>query len=401
MAAGQAAVGGSVAALMAATGSTLHALECPKCGASTGADEIRQLCACGSPLLARYDLERAARTVSRDDVERRPPGIWRLRELLPLRDDAFAVTLGETTTPVLPLVGVGRAVGIARLHFKDEGMLPTGSFKARGAAVGVSRAKELGVGAFAMPTNGNAGVAWAAYGRRAGMRAFIAIPRSAPEVHGAECAAVGAEVELVDGLISDAGKLVARIVAQRGDYDASTLKEPYRIEGKKTLGFEIAQQYAWDLPDVIVYPTGGGVGLIGIDKALRELRGMGWIPQRLPRMVAVQAAGCAPIVRAWEAGSSESAMWEGARTAAFGIAVPKAIGDFLVLDALRATDGCAIAVTDESIVAARERLAREEGVLVCLEGAATLAAAIRLRESGWIRDGERVLLINTGIPRDL
>jgi len=338
--------------------------------------------------------------MTKADVARRAPGLWRWRELLPLRDDAYATSLGETMTPIAPLAHAGSAAGISGLFLKDEGELPTGSFKARGAAIGVSRAKELGVTAFAMPTNGNAGVAWSVYAARAGMRAFIAMPRGAPHEHRADCAAAGAEVELIDGLISDAGKRVAEVIALRKIYDASTLKEPYRIEGKKTMGFEIALQYGWDVPDVIVYPCGGGVGLIGIDKALRELRGLQWIGERLPRMVAVQAAGCAPIVRAWEAGARESAFWEDARTVAFGINVPKAIGDFLVLDAIRSTGGCAIAVDDDAIAAAQARLARDDGAHVCLEGAATFAAAARLRGSGWIREGERVLLINTGIPRN-
>ena len=381
---------------MAATGSALAYLECPKCGVRTDADAVAHLCSCGSPLLARYDLERAGTTLNRESLLDRPDDMWRWRELLPVRDGDFYVSLGERATPVVALPHAGAGAGITRLAVKDEGLLPTGSFKARGAAVGVSRARELGVRAFAMPTNGNAGGAWTAYGRRAGMEAYVAMPRSAPAVHRYECAAAGAHVTLVDGLISDAGKVVAGWVRERGLYDASTLKEPYRIEGKKTMGFEIAMQYGWDLPDVILYPTGGGVGLIGIDKALAELRALGIIRARMPRMVAVQATGCAPIVRAWEAHASESAFWENARTAAFGITVPKAIGDFLVLEAVYASEGCAIAVDDEAILGWRDRVAAEEGVLLCNEGAATIAAAAALRESGWIRDGERVLAINTG-----
>lgn len=335
-------------------------------------------------------------TLTRDEALRRPDDLWRWRELLPLRDDEHVVSFGERSTPIVQLPRFGKAIGIDRLAVKDESMLPTGSFKARGAAVGVSRAKELGVRAFAMPTNGNAGGAWAAYGRRAGMDALIAIPRSAPRIHRFECQAAGARLTVVEGLISDAGKMVARWVRDEAVYDASTLKEPYRIEGKKTLGFEIAAQFGWEAPDVIVYPTGGGVGLIGIAKALDELAECKLIGSRRPRMVAVQASGCAPIVRAWESGARESAFWEDARGAAFGIVVPKAIGDFLVLDALYASNGCAVAVDDEAIVQCRDRAAAEEGMLLCLEGAATLAAAMRLRASGWIRSGERVLAINTG-----
>jgi len=371
-------------------------LECSKCAARFDADVVAQLCRCGAPLLARYDLERAAATFLREDLNARPDDLWRWSELLPVRDERHRVSLGERSTPIVALGRLGASIGIASLAVKDDGALPTGSFKARGAAVGVSRAKELGVRAFAMPTNGNAGGAWAAYGRRAGMDAFIAMPKSAPAIHRFECAAAGAHVTLVDGVISDAGKLVAQWVRERDLYDASTLKEPYRIEGKKTLGFEIAAQSDWDVPDVILYPTGGGVGLIGIDKALDELRRLRVIGPKRPRMVAVQASDCAPIVRAWGSKARESSFWEQSRTVAFGINVPKALGDFLVLDAIYASDGCAIAVDDAAIVDARDRVASEEGMLLCLEGAATVAAAARLRESGWIRDGERVLAINTG-----
>ena len=381
---------------MAATRSALSHLECPKCAASVDPDAIRQLCRCGSPLLARYDLARAARTLGKVDVAQRAANIWRWRELLPLRDDIHAISLGESRTPVVSLRRGGPSLGIAHLAVKDESLLPTGSFKARGAAVGVSRAKELGVRAFAMPSNGNAGAAWAAYGRRAGISAYVAMPKSAPAIHRFECEMAGAEVALVDGLISDAGRLVAHVVSERAIFDASTLKEPYRIEGKKTIGFEIAEQYGWDVPDVILCPTGGGVGLIGIDKALRELRTLGWIPERLPRMVAVQPAGCAPIVRAWQSGARAAEPWENAESVAFGMTVPKAIGDFLVLDAIYGTNGCAIAVDDAAIIAARKRVAAEEGVLMCLEGAATIAAAALLRASGWIGDRDRVLLLNTG-----
>jgi threonine synthase len=377
--------------------SALSHLECPKCGTTLDADAIVQLCACGSPLLARYDLERARESMRGDASADRAAGMWRWRELLPVRSGANVVTFGESASPIVPLQSVGKAIGIERLAIKDESALPTGSFKARGAAVGVSRAKELGVTSFGMPTNGNAGTAWTAYGRRAGLEAHIAMPKAAPKSHRLECTLAGARVTLVDGLISDAGKLVAQWVAQRGLYDASTLKEPYRIEGKKTLGFEIAEQYGWKVPDVILYPTGGGVGLIGIEKALRELHAVGLIDDRLPRMVAVQSAGCAPIVRAFEQHAASSQAWEGARTVAFGINVPKAIGDFLVLEAIYSTGGSAVAVADDAIVAARDRLASTEGFLACLEGAATFAAAVMLREAGWIRSGEAVLLINTGL----
>ncbi len=381
---------------MAATATTLSHLACSTCDNRYDADAIAHLCVCGAPLLARYDLERAAATLSHDALHERPRDLWRFRELLPLRDDAFRVTLGEAETPIVGLPDFGRSIGLPHLAVKDDGQLPTGSFKARGAAVGVSRARELGVTAFAMPTNGNAGAAWSAYGRRAGMDAYIAMPKAAPQLHRRECEAVGAHVTLVDGSIADAGALVARWIDEHDYYDASTLKEPYRIEGKKTLGFEIATQYGWDPPDVILYPTGGGVGLIGIDKALGELRAIGMLGEKRPRLVAVQSTGCAPIVRAWEARERRSERWQDPHTVAYGINVPKALGDALILDAIYASDGCAIALDDAAIVDARDRLAAREGVVLCLEGAATIAAAARLRDAGVIRESEMVLAINTG-----
>ena len=376
--------------------SSLSHLECPKCATTYDADAVAQLCRCGAPLLARYDLAAAATTLTRGSLASREASLWRYEELLPLRDPSRRVSLGERFTPILPLRRLGAALGLEALFVKDEGALPTGSFKARGAAVGVSRARELGVAAFGMPTNGNAGGAWAAYAARAGMKAYIVMPSGAPPVNRLECAITGADLYLVDGLISDAGRIVAKAVAEFSLYDASTLKEPYRIEGKKTLGLELVEQFEWSVPDVIVYPTGGGVGLIGIYKALLELREIGLIAETMPRFVAVQAEGCAPIVRAWKEGKTESAFWHDAHTVAFGITVPKALGDFLVLEALYETDGCAIAVGDERILEWQRRAASEEGAFVCPEGAATLAAADALRRDGWIRPRERVLLINTG-----
>jgi threonine synthase len=376
--------------------SALTNLECSKCSARYDADEIAQLCSCGGPLLARYDLERAARTLTREALAQRASSLWRYEELLPLREAANRISLGESTTPVIPLRRLGEEVGIERLLVKDEGVLPTGSFKARGAAVGVSRAKELGVKAFAMPTNGNAGGAWSAYAARAGIEAHIVMPKGAPEINRVECVMTGAQVTLVDGVISDAGRVVTEMIARDGFYDASTLKEPYRIEGKKTLGFELAEQFGWNLPDAIVYPTGGGVGIIGIDKALRELHALGLIAERMPRFVAVQALGCAPIVEAWKGHRRESTFWSGAKTVAFGITVPKALGDFLVLEALYATDGAAIAVSDDEILEMQRRVGTDEGLFLCPEGAATVAAARQLREQGWLAQSDRVLLINTG-----
>ncbi|HEY9181426.1 MAG TPA: threonine synthase [Candidatus Baltobacteraceae bacterium] len=375
--------------------SALSHLECSKCGAAYDADAPQQLCRCGAPLLARYDLRAAAASFTRENLAQRELSLWRYAELLPLRDHANRVSLNEQITPLTHLRALGADLGLSKLHLKDDGMLPTGSFKARGAALGVSRANELGIRRFAMPTNGNAGGAWCAYAGRAQLEAFIVMPQSAPEINRLECVLTGAHVYLVDGLIGDAGRIVGRAVAQHGLFDASTLKEPYRIEGKKTIGLEIAEQLGWSVPDVILYPTGGGVGLIGIHKAMRELRELGLIGERVPRMVAVQAEGCAPIVRAFGEHRRESQVWKDAHTVAFGITVPKAIGDFLVLDAIYETGGTAIAVNDAAILAMQGRIARREGLFICPEGAATLAAARELREQGWIAPDERVVAINT------
>ena len=371
-------------------------LECPKCDASYESETQAHLCACGSPLLVRYDIKKISKVLKKRMLAGRAPNLWRYRELLPVKDDAHIISLGEGMTPLLKLTHTGKSVGIPGLAMKDEGIIPTGTFKARGAAVGVSRAKELGVSMLAMPTNGNAGGAWALYAGRAGIRSFIVMPREAPPIPRKECIAAGASLYLVNGLISDAGKIVSRLVQRYGLYDASTLKEPYRIEGKKTMGLEIAEQMGWRLPDVILYPTGGGVGIIGIYKALLELREMGWIKDTIPRLVAVQAEGCAPIVRAFEERQRESRFFENSKTVAFGINVPKALGDFLVLDAIYATEGCAVAVSDREILRSQRMLGEKEGCFVCPEGAATLAAAEKLRLGGWIRESENVVLLNTG-----
>lgn len=371
-------------------------LECPKCSATYASEQIIQLCTCGAPLLVRYDLEKIKANLSKEDLSARKPDLWRYRELLPVKNEENIVSLGEGMTPLLPMRKLGAEVGVPHLYMKDEGIIPTGTFKARGAAVGVSRARELGIEVLAMPTNGNAGAAWAVYCAAAGIKAVIVMPEDAPPIPRGECAIAGAALYLVKGLISDAGKIVARAVADYGWFDASTLKEPYRIEGKKTMGLEIAEQLDWQLPDVILYPTGGGVGIIGIYKALLELAAMGWISGKLPRLVAVQATGCAPIVRAWEEKKAESEFWDNAETVAFGITVPKALGDFLVLDAIYQTDGCAVAVDDREILQAEEMMASREGTFVCPEGAATLSAVIKLVDTGWIKADERVVLLNTG-----
>lgn len=378
--------------------SYLSHLYCPKTGERYPADRIQQLSRVGAPLLVAYDLDALKRALKPGDLIGREASLWRYHELLPLLDEANRVSLGEGFTPLLRLPRMGAELGIDDLWMKDEGIIPTGSFKARGAAVGVSRAKELGVRALAMPTNGNAGAAWSLYAARAGIQATIVMPQDAPLITRNETAASEAHLFLVDGLISDAGRQVAQAVAEGGLYDASTLKEPYRIEGKKTMGLEIAEQFGWRLPEVILYPTGGGVGLIGVHKAFKELRELGWISadQPLPRLVAVQASGCAPIVRAWEARAAASEFWAASSTVAFGINVPKALGDFLVLEALYQTDGYAIAVDDADLLAEQRRVAQTEGAFICPEGAALFAAARRLREAGWIRAGERVVALNTG-----
>lgn len=376
--------------------SYLSHLRCSKTGEIHDADQPQQLSRAEAPLLASYDLEALKQAWRPTDLLGRPASLWRYHELLPVRDPAHVVTLGEGLTPLLPLPTLGKQIGIPDLWMKDESIIPTGSFKARGAAVGISRARELGIAHFAMSTNGNAGAAWALYGARAGLRSTIVMPQAAPAITRLETSLAGARLYLVDGLISDAGRQVAQAVAEQSLFDASTLKEPYRIEGKKTMGLEIAEQFGWTLPDVLLYPTGGGVGLIGIYKALLELQELGWIKGDLPRLVAVQASGCAPIVQAWQQGERESRFWPDSQTLAFGINVPKALGDFLVLDALYRTEGCAIAVDERAITAEIRQLASREGSFVCPEGAAAFAAARQLREAGWIREGERVVVLHTG-----
>ncbi|MGH3355046.1 MAG: threonine synthase [Nocardioidaceae bacterium] len=377
--------------------SALDHLVCPRCDLRHDATVLQGLCtACGSPLLARYDLDTVKAGPS--DISDRPPDLWRYHELLPVSAAEHVVTLGEGMTPLLETPGLSAALGMDRLLVKDEGLLPTGSFKARGAAVGVSRARELGVSRLAMPTNGNAGAAWSAYAARAGLAAVVAMPVDAPTITRVETVVTGGDLRLVDGLISDAGRMVAAAVAASDDdwFEVSTLKEPYRIEGKKTMALEIVEQLGWRMPDVIVYPTGGGVGLIGIHKALSELVELGWVEGPLPRLVSVQSSGCAPIVSAFEAGARESEPWPDATTVAFGINVPKALGDFLVLDALYATGGTAVAVTDDDLVADIGLCGRLEGMFLCPEGAATVTATRALRQSGWISPEDETVLLNTG-----
>jgi len=378
--------------------SWLSHLECARCAATFDADRVQNLCHCGGPLLVRYDLKAVVARLTPGRLAGRPASMWRYRELLPVRDDANIVTLGEGMTPLLRLPRLGAALGLAELLLKDEGVNPTGTFKARGAAAGISRAKELGITAVAMPTNGNAGGAWAAYGARAGIEVTLVMPLDAPAMSVLEATAAGARAYMVRGQITDAGAIVAKSAGAHGWFEAATLKEPYRIEGKKTMGYEIAEQLDWTLPDAILYPTGGGVGIIGIYKALLEMQELGWLPDgvKLPRLVAVQAEGCQPIVKAFREGKDVSEKWENAATVAQGIRVPKALGDFLVLHAVRATGGTCVAVSDEDTMWGLERISRLEGVFICPEGAALFGAARNLLREGWLQPDERVLLLNTG-----
>jgi threonine synthase len=370
-------------------------LSCPRCGERHDAGEPHNVCICGSPLLVEYDLDRAGATSSKADLAARSPTMWRYRELLPVPPGDEVVSMGEGFTPLLPAHRLGKATGLPELWVKDEGLNPTGTFKARGASCGMSMARALGVREVALPTAGNAGAAWACYGAAAGVRVHVAMPADAPLANQAECRLYGAELTLAEGSIADAALVVEQGVRAHGWFDVSTLREPYRIEGKKTLGFEIAEQLEWRPPDVIVYPAGGGVGIIGIWRAMGQLAELGWI-DRIPRLVVTQAEGCAPIVTAFDEGREESEFWEGAKTIAAGLRVPKALGDFLVLRAVRETGGTAIAVSDEEILDAMRTLARDVGILAAPEGAATLAAVVRLRERGDLGPGDRVVLINTG-----
>lgn len=369
-------------------------LECSATGERYPADELHNLSRAGKPLLVRYDLAGVKKSLGREALAQRPHDLWRYRELLPVRRVENIVSLGEAVTPIVAMPKLAKKLTAAEILVKDEGRLPTGSFKARGLAMAVSMAKALGVTHMAMPTNGNAGAALAAYASRAGIKTTVFCPQDTPEVNVREIALQGATVYRVNGLIDDCGKIVMQGQAKVGWFDTSTLKEPYRIEGKKTMGLELAEQLGWELPDVVLYPTGGGTGLIGMWKAFAELEAIGFIGKKRPRMVAVQAAGCAPIVRAYDTGVEHAPRWEDAQTIAAGIRVPQAIGDFLVLRAVRESGGFAIAVTDEAITAAIDEVARAEGLLLCPEGAATYAALQQSLADGRIRRDERALLFN-------
>ena len=372
-------------------------LECANCHLQHEARRLLNLCReCGKPLLVRYDLERAVRTLTRESLAARRADLWRYREVLPVENDENIVSLGEGWTPLLRARRLGKQIGFDELYIKDESQNPTQSFKARGMSAAVSMAKELGAQKLAVPSAGNAAGALAAYAARAGLECFIFMPNDTPRANVVECEQTGAHVTLMDGLITDCGAEVARRKEAEGWFDVSTLKEPYRVEGKKTLGYELAEQFNWELPDVIVYPTGGGTGLIGMWKAFDEMETMGWMGSKRPRMVTVQASGCAPIVRAFETGKRFADEFPDAETVASGLRVPKAIGDFLILDALRESGGTALAVTDEELIAATREIGAAEGIFCAPEGAACLPALRKLMESGEVKTNERVVLFNTG-----
>jgi threonine synthase len=369
-------------------------LECAFTGEHFAADTVQNLSSSNKPLLVRYDLAGIKKALSKAALAQRPADLWRYRELLPVRRVEDIVSLGEAVTPLIRLSNLAARFGGAEILVKDEGRLPTGSFKARGLVMAVSMAKAFGIEHMAMPTNGNAGAALAAYATRAGIRSTIFCPQDTPEVNVSEIELQGATVYRVNGLIDDCGKIVGEGKAKVGWFDTSTLKEPYRIEGKKTMGLELAEQLNWRLPEVIFYPTGGGTGLIGMWKAFAELEAIGFIGSKRPRMVAVQATGCAPMVRAYEAGIDHAPRWEDAHTIASGIRVPQAIGDFLILRAVRESGGFAIAVTDEAIGAALAEVSRAEGLLMCPEGAATYAAYKQSLADGRVKSSERAVLFN-------
>jgi threonine synthase len=371
-------------------------LYCSACGQEYEPRKLYNLCECGKPLMVAYDLEAAARTLTRESLAGREASLWRYREVLPLDDERNKLTLGEGMTPLLKAERLGAHLGLSNLFIKDEGVNPTGSFKARGMAVAISMAKELGVEKLAVPSAGNAAGALAAYAAKAGLPAFIFMPNDTPKANIIECQQTGAHVTLIDGLITDCGKIIAERKSAEGWFDVSTLKEPYRVEGKKTMGYELAEQFNWELPDVILYPTGGGTGLIGMWKAFDEMERMGWIGSHRPRMVTVQAEGCAPIVKAFAAGANAGVDIPDAHTVAAGLRVPKAVGDFIMLDILRKSGGTAVSVTDEELIAAVKEIGSAEGIFAAPEGAACLPALKMLIDRDLVDGGERIVLFNTG-----
>jgi threonine synthase len=371
-------------------------LYCSACGKDYEARQLLNLCDCGKPLLTAYDLDAAKRTLTKEALKTREKTLWRYREVLPLDDEANRLSLGEGMTPLLKAERLGKQLGLTNLFIKDESLNPTGSFKARGMAVAISMARELGVEKLAVPSAGNAAGALAAYAAKGGIPAFIFMPKDTPAANVIECQQMGADVTLIDGLITDCGKIVAERKAAENWFDVSTLKEPYRLEGKKTMGYELAEQFDWQLPDVIFYPTGGGTGLIGMWKAFDEMEQMGWIGSARPRMISVQAEGCAPIVKAFAMGASSGVDVKDAHTVASGLRVPKAVGDFIMLDILRKSGGTGSAVSDDELLAAVKEIATAEGIFVAPEGGACLPALKRMIENGAIGSDERVVMFNTG-----
>ncbi len=377
--------------------SYLTHLECTYCHDTLSADEPHRTCPnCNKALYPRYDLDAAKKALKREMLRDRPASMWRYFGVMPVRDEANVVTLGEGFTPIFHARRLGRELGCGQLYIKDEGINPTASFKARGLSAAVSKAKELGITKLTMPSAGNAAGAMAAYAARAGMEAHVFMPKDAPEANQKEVAIVGGRLELVDGLINDAGRISRQRAQELGLFDVSTLQEPYRVEGKKTMGYEIAEQMAWTLPDAIIYPTGGGTGIVGMWKAFEEMEQLGWTDGKRPRMFCVQAEGCAPLVRAFREGAEFAEPWKNARTIAAGIRVPVAIGDYLILRALRESDGGALTVTDDEILTYMRTVATLEGMFVCPEGAATAAALNKLLQEGTLSPDDRILLLNTG-----
>jgi threonine synthase len=372
-------------------------LECGYCSRNFETDKLWNLCPdCNKPLLARYDLASAKNEISKDELKNREPNLWRYHELLPVMDKKFILTLGEGFTPLIKAHRLSDELNFSNLFIKDEGLNPTTSFKARGLSVAVSRAYELGAKEVSIPSAGNAAGAMSAYAALAGLKAFVFMPADVPRPFISECRAFGANVKLIDGLITDCGKAAAEEVKKYGRFDISTLKEPYRIEGKKTMGYELAEQMNWQLPDVIIYPTGGGTGLIGMWKAFDEMEQIGWIDSKRPRMVTVQASGCAPIVKAFDKNTEFAEMWVNASTIADGLRVPAAVGDFLILRALRESNGTAVAISDDEMMESANLIGRTQGIFPAPEGGATLSAFMKLRESNWIKENETVVLFNTG-----
>jgi threonine synthase len=375
---------------------TVSYLECSLCGTRRETRKIHNLCECGGPLLVRYDLDRAKREWSREALKDAPDTMWRYAPVLPVQDPDDIVSLGEGMTPLIRTSRLGQRLGASDLWVKDEGVNPTGSFKARGLSCALSMAKELGIAKIAIPSAGNAAGAASAYAAAAGVEAHIFMPRDVPQSNFIECKATGAHVTLVDGLISDCGRIVAQRKDAEGWFDVSTLKEPYRIEGKKTMGYEVAEQFNWQLPDAIFYPAGGGVGLIGMWKAFGEMEALGWIGPKRPKMIAVQVEGCQPIVRAFERGEKQSEFWENAYTVASGLRVPKPLGDVLSLRAIRESNGCALAVTDGDMLDAAIELSSDEGIFPAPEGGACVAALKKLLATGFLKPEERIVIYNTG-----